>query len=109
MADDLMRAAVLEAPEVALRIEEIPIPKPEAGEVLVRVTACGVCHTDLHVIKNEVAFPTPAVLGQEISGTVEALGAGVEGPDVGTPGGGRFLLPCGGLGSERVGWGKRAD
>ncbi len=55
MADGLMRAAVLETSETALKIEEIPIPEPKAGEVLVRVTACGVCHTDLHVIKNEVA------------------------------------------------------
>jgi len=95
MADDLMRAAVLDAPEAALRIEEIPIPEPGAGEVLVRVTACGVCHTDLHVIKNEVAFPTPAVLGHEISGTVEALGAGVEEPAVGTPVVASFIMPCG--------------
>lgn len=90
-----MRAAILETPGTALKIEEIPIPEPEAGEILVRVTACGVCHTDLHVIKNEVAFPTPAVLGHEISGTVEALGPGVEGPAVGTPVVASFIIPCG--------------
>ena len=95
MAAGLMRAAVLETPETALKIEEIPIPEPKAGEILVRVTACGVCHTDLHVIKNEVAFPTPAVLGHEISGTVEAVGPGVEGPAVGTPVVASFIMPCG--------------
>ena len=45
--------------------------------MLVEVTACGVCHTDLHVIKDEVPSPTPAVLGHEISGTVAALGPGI--------------------------------
>lgn len=50
---------------------------------------------DLHVIKNEVAFPTPAVLGHEISGTVEAVGPGVEGPAVGTPVVASFIMPCG--------------
>ena len=38
-------------------------PEPRAGEILVKVSACGVCHTDLHVMKAEVAFPTPAVMG----------------------------------------------
>ena len=45
--------------------------------MLLRVRACGVCHTDLHVIKGEVGFPTPCVLGHEVSGVVEAVGAGV--------------------------------
>jgi D-arabinose 1-dehydrogenase-like Zn-dependent alcohol dehydrogenase len=67
-------------------VEEVPIPKPKVGEVLVRVAACGVCHTDLHVIKGEVAFPTPCVLGHEISGVVAEVGPGVEGLEVGTEG-----------------------
>lgn len=90
-----MRAAVLEAPDTPLRVERIPMPEPAAGEVLVRVTACGVCHTDLHVLRGEVAFPTPAVLGHEVSGTVAALGAGVAGPPVGTDVACAFLMPCG--------------
>ena len=81
-----MLAAVLPAPGEALQIEEIPVPRPRRGEVLVRVAACGVCHTDLHVIKGEVAFPTPAVLGHEISGTVVVLGAGVDAPASATTG-----------------------
>ena len=71
-----MLAAVL--PEVGrpLAVERIPVPQPRRGEILVQVAACGVCHTDLHVLKGEVAFPTPAVLGHEISGIVAALGPG---------------------------------
>ncbi|MDP8940209.1 MAG: alcohol dehydrogenase catalytic domain-containing protein, partial [Actinomycetota bacterium] len=73
-----MRTAILEEPHADLKIEEIPIPEPRRGEVLVKVTACGACHTDLHVIKDETPFPTPAVLGHEITGTVEALGPELE-------------------------------
>ncbi|MEP7310860.1 MAG: zinc-binding dehydrogenase [Acidobacteriota bacterium] len=90
-----MKAAVLERAPGAMHIEEIPVPVPLAGEVLVKVHACGVCHTDLHVIKAEVAFPTPAVLGHEISGTVAELGAGVAGPPVGTHVVSAFIMPCG--------------
>jgi succinate semialdehyde reductase (NADPH) len=98
-----MRAAVLDAAPGSLRIEQIPIPEPRAGEVLVRVNACGVCHTDLHVIKAEVAFPTPAVLGHEISGTIAALGPGVQGFTVGTPVASAFIMPCGFCGSCNAG------
>jgi len=90
-----MKAAVLEQAPGGMRIEEIPIPEPLDGEVLVKVTACGVCHTDLHVIKAEVAFPMPAVLGHEISGTVVALGPGVAGPAVGKRVVCAFIMPCG--------------
>jgi S-(hydroxymethyl)glutathione dehydrogenase/alcohol dehydrogenase len=90
-----MKAAVLDAANAGLRIEEIPMPVPGPGEVLVKVAACGVCHTDLHVMKAEVAFPTPAVMGHEISGTVSALGPGVAGPALGTPVVSAFIMPCG--------------
>jgi S-(hydroxymethyl)glutathione dehydrogenase/alcohol dehydrogenase len=90
-----MRAAVLDAAGAALHLEDIPVPVPRVGEVLVKVAACGVCHTDLHVIKGEVAFPMPCVLGHEISGTVEALGPGVAGPAVGTRVVCAFIMPCG--------------
>jgi S-(hydroxymethyl)glutathione dehydrogenase/alcohol dehydrogenase len=94
-SDGAMLAAVLEKPGAPLAIERIPVPQPARGEVLVRVAACGVCHTDLHVMKAEVAFPTPAVLGHEISGTVAALGEGVAGPAIGSPVIGTFIMPCG--------------
>jgi len=90
-----MKAAILEKAPGGMHIEEIPIPEPGAGEILVKVSACGVCHTDLHVVKAEVAFPTPAVMGHEISGTVAALGPGVRGPDVGTKVVSAFIMPCG--------------
>jgi S-(hydroxymethyl)glutathione dehydrogenase/alcohol dehydrogenase len=90
-----MRAAVLEEAPGRLHIEEIAMPEPLAGEVLVKNTACGVCHTDLHVMKAEVAFPTPCVLGHETSGVVVALGPGVEGPAPGTAVASAFIMPCG--------------
>ena len=90
-----MKAAILDAPNTSLRIEQIPVPEPHAGEILVKVHGCGVCHTDLHVMKAEVAFPTPAVMGHEISGTVAALGPGVTGPAVGTRVASAFIMPCG--------------
>ena len=90
-----MAAAVLEKAPGNLRIEEIPVPEPGEGEVLVKVSACGVCHTDLHVMKAEVAFPMPAVLGHEISGTVVSLGPGVAGPPPGTTVCSAFIMPCG--------------
>ncbi|RTH04507.1 alcohol dehydrogenase [Thermus scotoductus] len=91
-----MRAAVLNRVGGPLEVEEVPIPQPKAGEVLVRVAACGVCHTDLHVIKGEVAFPTPCVLGHEISGVVAQVGPGVEGLTPGQRVVASFILPCGG-------------
>ncbi|HEY3886885.1 MAG TPA: zinc-binding dehydrogenase, partial [Vicinamibacterales bacterium] len=64
-------------------------------EVLVKVTSCGVCHTDLHVMKAEVAFPTPAVLGHEISGVVAAVAPDVKDIRVGTRVASAFIMPCG--------------
>ena len=95
-----MRAAVLPEVHASLVVEDIPTPSPHAGEVLVRVAACGVCHTDLHVIKGEVTFPTPAVLGHEISGTVAAVGPASERSaglslSEGTPVVCSFIMPCG--------------
>lgn len=59
------------------------------------VEACGVCHTDLHVIKGEVAFPRPAVLGHEVSGHVAEVGDGVLGFEVGDRVVCSFIMPCG--------------
>ncbi|MGN6326694.1 zinc-binding dehydrogenase [Pseudolysinimonas sp.] len=94
-----MRAAVWTGEDDRLRLETIPVPTPRTGEALVRVAACGVCHTDLHVMRREVAFPSPAVLGHELSGTVVAIG-GDGGPRAGhvTVGDrvvGAFVMPCG--------------
>ncbi|GGC81783.1 succinate-semialdehyde dehydrogenase [Tersicoccus solisilvae] len=90
-----MRAHVLDTVGTDLREADVVLGPPKPGEVGVRVAACGVCHTDLHVIKGEVAFPTPCVLGHEISGWVEAIGEGVTGLDVGDRVVCSFIMPCG--------------
>lgn len=90
-----MKAAVWEGTSSRLAVEQIPVPRPSSGEVLVRVAACGVCHTDLHVLKGEVAFPSPAVIGHEMSGTVVELGSGVSTLAVGDAVVGAFIMPCG--------------
>ncbi len=90
-----MRAVVLGGVGEPLRVEEIPRPEPREGEVLLRVAACGVCHSDLHVAKGELKFPLPCVPGHEISGTVEALGPGVAGLRPGERAVASFIMPCG--------------
>lgn len=77
----MMRAMVLHGAGQALRLENRPLPEPGPGEVRLRVEACAVCRTDLHVVDGELPAPRlPLVPGHEIVGVVEALG-----PDVGTP------------------------
>ncbi len=71
-----MRAAVLEA-EGKLGVSEIEIEDPRPGEVLVKVTDCGVCHSDLSSIDGSFPAAVPAVLGHEAAGIVEAVGTGV--------------------------------
>jgi propanol-preferring alcohol dehydrogenase len=74
-----MRAMVLEVPGEALRDEEIPEPQPDPGQVAVRVAACGVCRTDLHVVDGELDDPKlPLVPGHQIVGVVTQVGAEVE-------------------------------
>jgi propanol-preferring alcohol dehydrogenase len=64
-----MRAMVLEAPRTQLRLRELPDPAPAQGELLLRVRACGVCRTDLHILDGEVrASRWPVVLGHQIVG-----------------------------------------
>ncbi len=67
-----------------LQLENLPIPEPEAHEVLVRVHVCGVCRTDLHIIDGELDHPKlPLVLGHQIVGVVEQLGKSVTEHEVG--------------------------
>jgi alcohol dehydrogenase, propanol-preferring len=76
----VMRAMVLDRPQVPLVLRELSIPQPESGEILVEVEACGVCRTDLHLVDGELPQPKlPIVPGHEIVGRVAALGAGVTG------------------------------
>ncbi len=72
-----MKAMVLESAGKPLVLKERPVPQPGAGQALVRVEACAVCRTDLHVVDGELAEPKlPLVPGHEIVGTVEAIGEG---------------------------------
>ena len=94
---ETMRAAVLRDHDKGLQVETIRTPHPKAGEVLIKVAACGLCHSDLHVIGGAIAFPLPAVLGHEVTGTIVELGPGNEhtGLEVGQNVAGGFLMPCG--------------
>jgi propanol-preferring alcohol dehydrogenase len=70
-----MRAMVLEAAGAPLAGREVPVPRPGPEQVLIRVQACGVCRTDLHVVDGELSKPKlPLILGHEIVGTVAATG-----------------------------------
>ncbi|MBM3531193.1 MAG: zinc-dependent alcohol dehydrogenase family protein [Alphaproteobacteria bacterium] len=85
-----MRAMVLARPGEPLRMEERPVPEPGPGKLRLRVAACGVCRTDLHVVDGELLEPRlPIVPGHEIVGYVDALGSGVSqfriGDRVGVP------------------------
>ena len=79
-----MWAMRLHAARTPLRLEAVAIPTPGSGQVLLRVHACAVCRTDLHVVDAELTEPKlPLVPGHEIIGTVAALGPGVDRFDVG--------------------------
>ena len=79
-----MRAMVLHAPGQALCLEERPDPLPAAAEVRLRVQACAVCRTDLHVVDGDLPLPRlPIVPGHEIVGIVDRLGAEVRGLHLG--------------------------
>jgi len=73
-----MYAMVCDGPGLPLRGEHRPVPVPGEHEVLVRVLACGVCRTDLHVVDGEIPANYPVVPGHEIVGEVLALGEGVD-------------------------------
>lgn len=74
-----VRAAVLFAPGEPFRVEEVDLQEPQAGEVLVKVAAVGVCHSDWHLVTGDTIHPFPLVAGHEGAGEVCALGPGVNG------------------------------
>jgi len=87
-----MRAAVLEGVGKPLAIQnDIEIRDPGPGQVRVRVSNCGICHSDLSVIDGAFPAPTPIVLGHEASGVIDAVGGGVTNLSVGDP---VVLTPC---------------
>jgi alcohol dehydrogenase, propanol-preferring len=74
-----MKAMVLDAPGMPLALRVVPRPEPGAGQVLVAVSACAVCRTDLHVVDGDLTEPRlPIVPGHEIVGRIIASGAGAE-------------------------------
>lgn len=77
-----MKAAVV-SESYELVIEDLDVPEPGPGEVLVRMVATGVCHTDLSVLQGNLPVPLPIVLGHEGAGVVERVGPGVDSPKVG--------------------------
>ncbi len=94
-----MHAMVLKRAGAALEWTELPDRAPAAGEIRVRVLACGVCRTDLHVLDGELPDPKlPIIPGHEIVGRIEALGEGVDalpvGQRVGIPGLGHTCGVC---------------
>ena len=72
-----MKAMIFDKPGQRMRAAELPNPSPKEGQVLIRVRACGVCRTDLHVVDGELAEPRlPLVPGHQIVGVIEATGTG---------------------------------
>ena len=85
-----MRGMVLRQPRTPLELAELPVPQPGSGQLQIRVAACAVCRTDLHVVDGELTRPKlPLIPGHEIVGRVMAVGAGVSrfaiGDRVGVP------------------------
>src|SRR5436309_1702161 len=75
----VMRAALYEGPHRDLMVvDDVEIEEPHAGEVRVRVSYCGVCHSDLHFVEGQLPSPAPAILGHEAAGVVEKVGVGVD-------------------------------
>jgi L-iditol 2-dehydrogenase len=77
-----------------IAVEDVPTPEPAAGQMLVRVDACGICPTDLKKIEKGL-LPGPRVFGHEIAGTVAAIGAGTRGFREGQRVAVHHHVPCG--------------
>ena len=72
-----MQAAILTEAHTPFKIETVDVEAPKAGEVLVKMAASGVCHSDWHIVAGKAAFPSPMILGHEGAGVVETVGEGV--------------------------------
>ncbi|CAF1849719.1 BnaC04g24470D [Brassica napus] len=95
-----MRGAVYREPKQPLTIEEFHIPRPKVNEILIKTKACGVCHSDLHVMKGEIPFSSPCVNGHEITGEVVEHGPLTDDKiiqrfPIGSRVVGAFIMPCG--------------
>lgn len=92
-----MKAMVLREPASPLVLETLPTPEPGAGQVLLRVLACAVCRTDLHVVDGELPnLVCPVIPGHEVAGIVQAVGPGVDAAWLGRRAGAAWLArTCG--------------
>jgi S-(hydroxymethyl)mycothiol dehydrogenase len=90
-----MRGVVVRGPGAPVSVEEIELDAPGPGEVLVRIVASGVCHSDLHCAKGAFGTDFPYLLGHEASGVIEQLGDGVRGLAVGETVMLNWRAPCG--------------
>lgn len=74
-----MRAMVLQQPGEALQLQTLPMPKVKPGQILLKVSACGICRTDLHVVDGELSeAKLPIIPGHQIVGYAEKVGEGVD-------------------------------
>ncbi len=96
-----MKAMILNAPRPLehkpLEPVDLPVPEPKSGEILVRVSMCGLCHTDIHTVEGDLALPVlPVIPGHQIVGRVERTGPGVTEPAPGDRVGAAWLYStCG--------------
>lgn len=90
-----MRAAVMFEVGKPLEVLDIEIDDPQPNEVVVRVRASSLCHSDLHTMKSDFGWPLPLVLGHEVSGVVESIGKRVTGLQVGDHVVGNLISACG--------------
>src|SRR5580658_9509653 len=82
--DSAMKAMVLNTPHARLELTDLPDREPGPGQIRVKVLACGVCRTDLHVVDGELPDPkSPIIPGHEIVGRIDEVGTGVQGLAVG--------------------------
>ncbi len=78
-----MKAAVVPAVKAKWEVKEVPIPKPEANQVLIKIHASGLCYTDVHITRGEIPTEFPRTLGHEPVGEIVAVGLGVRTRHVG--------------------------
>lgn len=90
-----MKAAVYHGNGDPMTVDDIAMPSYRSREVLVKTAACGVCHSDMHVLTGNTPFPVPCILGHEISGVVAEVGADVTSVSPGDRVVASFILPCG--------------
>lgn len=91
-----IRAALLRQPNTPIEVTTLDLEGPKAGEVLVRIAAAGVCHSDWHLVTGDTRHPLPVVLGHEGAGVVVEIGEGVEGLKVGEHVALNWAPSCGG-------------